>query len=380
MISFTRALARELGLRVRRDLRGTFRTYADGMRWLWQTHRKRFNHHLCAVVHPDVAWVLGYDIQWRGLIFWVSGEKDGGLPGADPMAERQVMAEIFSQLPPNGGMRGFPWHGHGVGMGEGGGVRFCGGYGRVLVATNLTPNVSVLSGVRVERLTPPRPAPCPPLQRDKVYVALNMSDGDNLNTFYHYFTKYFEHPAHGTFPIGWGMSPAILDEFVADVAGIGYVFPQTYASRYRERGKVVDGFMAWTARYMDRLGMRTVRPHGGDRDTMARYARGIPSMHSVFADYARRGLPYDESVYTGGGGMPVFHALTHWHYGKDGLLRDIREQVGAHRPAFVNDYLHNWTIDMASLQRACEGRDPDMVFVTPAHLAALYRQARRPAR
>ncbi|MCD6350492.1 MAG: hypothetical protein J7M26_00120, partial [Armatimonadetes bacterium] len=228
----------------------------------------------------------------------------------------------------------------------------------------------------------------------KVYVALTMSDGDNLNTFYDYFRSYFEHPAHGRFPIGWGMGPAILDlmpavaqwyyehakpgdEFLADVSGIAYVFPQTYANRYRERWKVLDGFLQWTGRYMNRLGMRTVRPHGGDRDRMTRYARALPFMHSIFADYAWRGMPYERSVYTVADGMPVFHALTHWRYGKTGLIRNIREAVGNHRPAFVNAFLHNWTYHMDDIERAYNERDADMVFVTPAQLAELYKQARQ---
>ena len=390
-------LARDLGIEIKIDLRGRFPTFAEGMAWLWHSYRDRFNHHLCAYAHPNLAFNgnLDYDMQWRGVIFWITGEKDGDQPGADPLAEMQVMAEIFAEMPPNIGMRGFPWAGEGIGLGEGGGVEFCGSYGKGLVCTDHTPNVSVMSGVEIGRLTPPQQPPHPPLQRDKIYIAFTMSDGDNLNTWCDYFADYFEHPAHGNFPIGWGMGPTILDlmpavarwyyehakpgdEFLADVSGIAYVFPQTYASRYRRRWEVFDGFLQWTARYMERLGMRTVRPHGGDDDRMGRYAAGIPFLHSIFADYARRGgVGYDNGVYCLPSGLPVFHALTTWWAGgKEGLLREIRSQVGDRRPAFVNCFLHNWTFDMASLQALYDARDADMVFVTPAQLAALYLQAR----
>ena len=166
------ALARKLGLKVRHDLRGRFETYAEGMEWLWRTYRDAFSHHLCAYLHPDLVFsgVPAYDIQWRGLIFWVCGEKDADRPGADALAEMRVMAGIFAQMPPNVGMRGFPWHGHGIGLGEGGGVTFCGDYGKALVCTNLTPNVAVMSGVRIERLKPPPQPPTPPLDRSKTYA------------------------------------------------------------------------------------------------------------------------------------------------------------------------------------------------------------------
>lgn len=395
LIVAPKGLARELGLEVKVDLRGKFATYAQGMRWLWGKYKNRINHHLCIYAHPHTAFVgtLGYDIQWRGLIFWISGLKDGRRPGADPVEEMQVMAHIFSQMPPNIGMRGFPWAGEGIGLGEGGGVEFCGSYGKGLVCTDHTANICVMSGVRIERLSAPEQPPPPPLQRDKVYIALTMSDGDNLNTLYDYFRPYFEHPAHGRFPIGWGMGPAIIDlmpavaewyylnakptdEFLADVSGIAYVYPQTYARRYKERAKVLRGFLEWTARYMRRMDMRTVRPHGGDDERLQRYAEVIPFMHSIFADYGHRGMPYERAVYSLPGGVPVFHGLTTWRYGREGLLREIREKVGSTRPAFVNAFIHNWTFNMDALLAAWEGRDPDMVFVTPAQLASLYRQAR----
>ena len=389
-------LAKELGIPVVEDLRGKFKTYAAGMDWLWTKYHDRFNHHLCAYAHPNTAYtgLLAYDMQMRGVIFWISGEKDGSNPGADPIAEMDVMGRIFSEMPPNIGMRGFPWAGEGIGLGEGGGVDFCGGFGKGLTCMDHTANVCVMSGVKIDHLVQPVQPPAPPLERDKVYVAYTMSDGDNLNTAYDYFPNYFEHPAHGEFPMGWGMGPSIIDqmpavaqwyfehakptdEFLADVSGIFYVFPQTYGNRYRERWKVFDGFVKWTGQYMAKLGERTVRPHGGDDDRMARYAKGIPFMHSIFADYAYRGgLDYDHLDYTLAGGMPVIHAATGWTGGADGLLPEIRQRVGTTRPAFVNAFLCNWFFSMDQLKAIYEGRDKDMVFVTPAQMAELYKAAK----
>ncbi len=387
-------LAKDLGIPVKEDLRGRLKTYAEGMDWLWTKYKDRFNHHLCIYAHPNTAFMgtLGYDMEMRGVIFWISGEKDGGMPGADPIAEMEVMGRIFSEMPPNIGMRGFPWAGEGLGLGEGGGVEFCGSFGKGLVCTDHTANMCVMSGVKIERLVPPVQPPAPPLEKDKVYVAYTMSDGDNINTFYDYFATYFDHPAHGEFPMGWGMGPAVLDlepavaqyfyehakptdEFLADVSGIFYVFPQTYASRFRERWKVFDGFVKWTGQYMERLGMKTVRPINGDDDRMKRYAAGIPWMEAIFPDYGRRGdINYDNGVYALADGMPVFHALTGG--GPAGLLAEIRSVVGTHRPAFVNAFLCNWNFSMDQLKAIYDGRDADMVFVTPAQMAELYKAAK----
>jgi hypothetical protein len=74
--------------------------------------------------------------------------------------------------------------------------------------------------------------------------------------------------------------------------------------------------------------------------------------------------------------MPVFRSVTSWRYGKEGFLKEVREQVGSKRPAFVNGFVHCWTFGPDELALIYEQRDADMVFVTPSQLAALYRQAR----
>jgi hypothetical protein len=76
-------------------------------------------------------------------------------------------------------------------------------------------------------------------------------------------------------------------------------------------------------------------------------------------------------------GMPVFRAMTTWRNFGTGFLGEIREQVGTNRPAFVNGFVHCWTFHEKDVQRIVENAGPDIVFVTPTQLAALYKQARR---
>ena len=63
-------------------------------------------------------------------------------------------------------------------------------------------------------------------------------------------------------------------------------------------------------------------------------------------------------------GMPAFREVTSWRDGKEGFLREIREQVGEQRPAFVNGFVHCWTFSMDDLAKIHASRDADMVFVT----------------
>ncbi|MBT4814985.1 MAG: hypothetical protein HON70_04760, partial [Lentisphaerae bacterium] len=147
-------------------------------------------------------------------------------------------------------------------------------------------------------------------------------------------------------------------------------------ARYR---RVLSGFLDWTRRYLARMDMRTLRTVRGSDDLLARYAAAMPDLHSLFADMGRysghEGIA--NLTYTLPDGMPVFRAVTSWRHGTGSVPKEIREQVGDVRPAFVNAFLHCWTYKNLDLIAALyDNRPADWVFVTPAHLATLYRQAR----
>jgi hypothetical protein len=397
LIVATPELADRLGLPVKMDLRGRFKTYVEGMQWVWANYQDQLNHHLCNYLHPArlANCEFAYDLQWRGISFWIAGPVDEHEPGTDPPAECHLLADIFAEMDPNVAVLGFPWAGDGVGLGEGAGVQFAGYYGKGLVCSDSMANLCVMSGVRLDRLTQPIQPPPPALDTNVIYIALVMSDGDNENTWLGFFKNYFDHPAFGKFPLAFGMGPPIRElmpavaqwyyehaspqtEFIADVSGVAYIQPDSYGRAYADRDRVVGGFLDWTARMMQSMGMRTVRTVGGGDDILAAYAQALPFCHSLFADMGcysgREGI--DHLTYSLPAGMPVFRAVTSWRYGKEGFLREVREQVGHRRPAFVNGFVHCWTFSPDDLARIYAQRDTNMVFVTPAQLAALCRQAK----
>lgn len=389
-------LVQRLNLPVVIDLRGRFQTYAEGMDWLWTTYKDRLNPRLCDFRHPALLpfCTVDYGYQWRALMFWIAGSKEEHLPGVDRVAEQQLMERILGELPPLGVCIGFPGMGPGEGLGEPAGVELLSRFGMSLVCTNHTGNYSFWSAARVSQLTQPKQPPTPALDRTKIYIALVLSDGDNQILWPAYFRKHFEHPAFGTFPLAFGMGPAIRElqpgmaqwyyehaapttEFIADVSGAGYMAPQHFATACKDADQVWAGYLDRTGRLMEPLGMRSVRTVSGDDAVVARFAAALPECHSIFADMGRYsgrdGI--EKLTYSLPSGMPVFRAVTSWRYGKEGFLREVREQVGDVRPAFVNGFVHCWTFDMDALARIHADRDPDVVFVTPTQLAALYRAA-----
>jgi len=227
-----------------------------------------------------------------------------------------------------------------------------------------------------------------------------MSDGDNQNTWVGFYRPYFENKNFGKFPLAFGMGPPIMDlmpavaqwyyehaspetEFLADVSGIGYIQPDNYALNYKDRDGVFGGFLQWTGKYLEKMDMSTLRTVGGEDDLLQLYSEEMPDLHSIFADMGRysgrEGI--DNLTYTFGD-MSIFRSVTSWRYGKEGFIKEVRDQVGNKRPAFVNGFVHCWTFDSMDVitEEIYEKRDPDMVFVTPSQLAELYMEYRQDER
>lgn len=398
LIVASETLAKKLHIPVKIDLRGKFDTYAEAMSWVWKTYQGDLNKNVCDLLHPKQFphGSIAYDIQWKIPIIWISGPTDGILPGADSIEETAVIADIISVMPAGTAFLGFPYAGDGVGIGETGGTRFMGGYGKSLVCTDYLSNLPITSGVVIEHFTQPPPQPMPQLEKDKIYVALVFSDGDNQNIWRSFFKRLVNETDYGKFPISFGMGPAIWDlqpavaqwfyenatasEFISDVSGIGYMQPANYGSRFTNRNDVLKNFVDWTSIYLKRMDMESIRTVGGGNDAILPYIHGIPDMHSVFADMGRYSgfSGYKNLTYTLEG-MPVFRAQNTWDDGAEGVLKQVREQIGNVRPAFANVMAHCWTMNSVKTikENFVDKMGPDIILVTPAQLAELYKQAEK---
>jgi hypothetical protein len=394
LIATSASVAEELHLPIAVDLRGRFDNYADGLDWVWKRDRKKLNHRLCHIARTIIS-SSAYTIQWKGVELWPTGAIDAEMPGADQWREKSIVAHIFSQMEPNTAMLGYPYGGaEGIGIGEGNGVKLMSQYGITLIASDFMDNLPILSGAPVAQLVQKPQPPAPPLEKDKIYIALAMSDGDNMGIWRWMHEAYFQRARYGDFPLAFGMGPDMIDlqpsvaqwyynhaapntEFISDVSGVAYMQPENYGTSFKNPSEVLNGFLKWTGDYMNRMDMHSVRTVEGDDGVLSHYISQIHPLDSVFADMGRdnghkgiNNLTYLMS------NVPVFRAATTWNYGKTGFLRDVREQVGDVRPAFVNGFVHLWTYDMDSLIKTYDARDPDMVFVTPSQLSKLYQEAK----
>jgi hypothetical protein len=151
---------------------------------------------------------------------------------------------------------------------EGSGVEAASKFGIATVASDWSTNLTVHGGMPRALSVQPIPAK-PPLQ-NKIYVAFVLSDGDNLQYVEHLERKLWNSPDRGKVPIGWTLSPAMLDAMpgalnyywtsatandalLSGPSGYGYTYPNSWPSQVQ-----LDQFVAKTEDYTRRAGFRVV--------------------------------------------------------------------------------------------------------------------------
>jgi hypothetical protein len=168
-------------------------------------------------------------------------------------AEKQMLAKFLSLLPPNSPYLGW-W------LDEPTGVQFASTYGVPVYAADWSLNLTVLGGSA--RGSKPPQAPPPPKLENKVYVAIFMSDGDNLQEDEGLVPLKWADSARGSVPIAWTLNPALVDVgpvmlryyqrtatlndvLVSGPSGLGYTYPQAWPGGTFDQYAKVSG--AYTA-------------------------------------------------------------------------------------------------------------------------------------
>ncbi len=395
LVIATPALAHQLHLPILQDLRGRFTNDAAALRFARKSLMPRLNSRLMLCIDPPLLGLQVDDvIAARGIAFWVTGPKAQSLPGANGAAERQELIKAFARAPLDGIVRGYWWHGDRMGLDEGPGVTLASQYGKITTVSDYVENFSVLSGYRLSALKQKPQSPPIALDRSKVYVAITISDGDNLCPWRGVFRKYFNDPLHGAFPVGWGMGPTLVDvapvqaqwyydharptdEFMCDVSGAGYINPAQWGAALADHDEAMRSFWAWTNRYMRRMDMKTVRIMYVRSPEIASAMAHLPGVSFVMPDYNyQKEAAYSDLTYSLPTGQAVFRAATGGP--ANSMAGQIRQRVGSARPAFLNVVIAPWGMKMAELKKMLDDLGPEYVAVTPSELNRLYREANPP--
>jgi hypothetical protein len=236
------------------DLRGQFTSSLQVYQTLYNTYWPTLDHRLLIGLSPEAhqGSLREYATALGAAVIWLDPAVSG---------ESELLNSFLSSMPAGASFMGW-W------PEEGAGVTRASSYGIATVASDYATNLTVHSGM--PRTVNVKPIPPKPVLKNKIYVAFILSDGDNLQYVEHLMRKLWNNPDRGSVPIGWTLSPAMLDampgalnfyhqsatdndNLISGPSGYGYAYPNNFPNQ-----NVLNQFVAKSEDYNKRAGFRIV--------------------------------------------------------------------------------------------------------------------------
>jgi hypothetical protein len=295
----TTLTAAPYGLPVLEDLRThAFTSNVQVYQYEFDNYSALATHRLItglALTIPD--HLRDYVVATQAMMVWL-----------DPTDATQgaLLDRFLGLLPPNSPYVGW-W------MSEGPGVQAAATHGVPVFAADWSMNLTVLGGT--PRGSAPAPVPPPPPLENKLYVAIFMSDGDNLQEDEGLIPLKWADSNRGSVPISWTIDPALVDVapvilryfqstatandlLVSGPSGLGYTYPEAWTT------STFDAYTKLSAAYLGAAGLRVITLWNNGVDLSAAnaqsYAANIPILlgmtiqnDSVPRQFVNKSLPLD---------------------------------------------------------------------------------------
>ncbi len=380
--------------------------------WAERNLLKDASPNLVAGLDPKIPGALrSFLVATRTFVYWLDARK--WLPEIlnGWISERGLMQRILSAFP--AGTIHLGWF-----VDEGQGVRLTSKAAIPMLASDFFFNLEVwtsiqnvqgdynaealgLAGASPARPPTPDKQPAPAWQpttarqarEPKAYVSFTISDGDNLQYCQHRMARLWQEPVRGRIPIGWTISPALVqvaptlaayyirtvtsnDELVAGPSGAGYMLPSNWP------GEHLPAFLQLTGELMKSMNLNVIEVL--DASLGPSMAFKNPGLQE---DYVKALAPFGvRGILSGSGqvqsnwrnvsGVPVLQNL--------GLAGSVAKAVTLIRnatlqsanqasPQFLNVYILAWSMTPSDLQQVIEQLGSEYEVVTPGRLLAMIK-------
>lgn len=358
------------------DLRGKFKTNIEVYELLYDQYWSKTTHRVLVGLTPDIkTYLRDYAMGIQAAVVWLNP----GIP-----EEEALLNRFMKDMPYGSGLYLGWWPDEGLG------VTKTSEFGLATVAADYSANLSVLSGTS-RTISPVKIPEKLPLE-NKVYVSYIMSDGDNLQYMEHYFSKLWALPNRGEVPIGWTVSPLMVDAMpgildylhktatendalISGPTGMGYTYPNFWKDP-----KGLDRFFSRTDDYMKRGGLRVV--------TVWNTVKGVtnPNVGNSIAENAPSLLGFTSQGGTGviqtyQNSMPGQELNVVYGASEGDLIFPVQEAIekwDRKSPLFICIQANPWEVHYQNFVNAYNQLkdNKDIVFVRPDAYFQLIRESR----
>jgi hypothetical protein len=357
------------------DLRGQFTSKLHVYQTLFDSYWPTLDHRLLIGLNPEVhqGSLREYAVAVGGAVVWL----DPDVPG-----ETELLNRFLGSMPVGSNYMG--WWPH-----EGPGVSRVSTFGITTIASDFCANLSVHSGM--PRTIQVKPIPPKPKLQNKIYVAFILGDGDNLQYVEHLMRKLWNNPDRGSVPMGWTLSPAMVDampgalnfyhqtstpndNLISGPSGYGYTYPNEWPDP-----NLLNQFVTKTEAYNERAGFRIITVWNGINGGISQpsgeaYATYAPSLLGVTAQ--NTGGPL--SIYNNT--LPGKPLSCNYCTSEQAMKEHIASaSIGWNgvEPRFVIIQAQPWTNNTpTSFKNVMNSLNSNYIVVRPDHLFQLLRESK----
>lgn len=380
-------VANGLDFPVVEDLTGlTMKSASEVYGYLFDNYWSRCNHRLLINESPTIPYVHDIGAACGSACVWL-----------DPRnaSERQVLDKMLQDMTPGRDivLGWYPEERSGVGEAT--------KYGLSTVPADFFENTTVYAAVNKPIKIPP--VPKRPKLENKVYAAVYISDGDNIQYCQHAMAKKYEEGGRGQVALNWTVSPALVDIapmmlnyyyrkatdndcFVSGPSGLGYAMPyDAHNSRYYagvNNSELFTPYTQLTQRFIEAAGLRVITVWD-NISTVQRliYANNCPYLYGLtINDWERQSSRLTTKVQSGW--LPIAVQYPCYANGVDVITdffnRDIKNFTGD-EPMFVSGQATVWDIGpdgLVALKSRLNALSPGNVNIVRAdHWFSYYNEA-----
>ena len=230
--------------------------------YLYNNYWSRCNHRLLISERPNIPYVHDIGAACGSACVWLDPRNS---------SERVLLDKMLKDMTPGRDivLGWYPEERSGVGEAT--------KYGLSTVPADFFENTTVYTAVNKPVKIPP--VPKRPKLENKVYAAVYISDGDNIQYCQHAMAKIFEQSGRGKMPMNWTVSPALADFspmmlnyyyrkattndcFVSGPSGLGYAMPydahNTVYYANANNSKLITPYAQLTQRFLEKSGLRVI--------------------------------------------------------------------------------------------------------------------------
>ncbi len=256
-------IANGMDFPVKEDLTSlTMSTALSIYTYLYDNYWDRCNHRLLVSIRPTIPYVHDIAAACGSACVWLDPRNT---------RERALLDKMLQDMTPGRDivLGWYPEERSGIGEAT--------KYGLSTVPADFFENTTVYTAVNNPIVIPP--VPKRPKLDNKVYAAVYISDGDNIQYCQHAMAKIFEQSARGKMALNWTISPSLADIspmmlnyyygkataedcFVSGPSGVGYAMPyDAHNGVYYGRSNsstLLAPYARLTQRYIEKAGLRVI--------------------------------------------------------------------------------------------------------------------------